>query len=246
ANKEILACDGSAYQSLRDAEREGGGRLLGESTVGAGLPIARTLETIQGAGDRVVRIEASLSGTIGLILDQLATGRALAAIVEEAVAKGFAEPDPREDLLGRDMTRKAVILARMAGLSESVAVEPFAPMSSGDVSDPSVREALDRAGAGISQRLSAAKERGEEVKYLAVIDRAEGASLRLREIETTSPLCGMLGAEVGAAIWTELNGERPIVVRGTGAGADPTAFGVISDLATIASFMGVGVVGGGA
>ncbi|MEM9065203.1 MAG: aspartate kinase [Planctomycetota bacterium] len=236
ANKEILACSTERYRELRSVSARTGAMLLGEATIGAALPVARTLRTIRGAGDQVLRIEASLSGTIGYLLGEIAAGERLSQTVARAVELGYAEPDPSADLLGSDMQRKAIILKRLAGFegTDNVLVEPFVDVNGLTPNTPDFDSRLDEAGAVITRRIEEAKKSGATLRYLLKLVPSDKPSVGFVETHSGSSFDGMHGSESRIVIHTELNGDRPLVISGAGAGARPTAAAVLGDLAMVA------------
>jgi len=235
ANKETHAAPVDAWDGVLGAARRGGAMIRGESTVGAGLPVARTIETVLASGDRITRIDAALSGTIGYLLGRLGAGEALGEAILGAIEQGYAEPDPRADIHGEDLRRKARILGRLAGFPEGAEiVEPFCEIPDADPRSGASLAAMDRAGAALRERMDRCRAIGAELGYACSVD-ADGTR-RVGFVERTGdhPMFGIRGIEACAAIRTELTGEPGVVVRGAGAGAEPTASGVLADLAIIA------------
>ena len=130
ANKKPLAGSEANYRRLHETAEATGRRLLYEATVGAGLPVIDTFRKLVASGDRILRVDGCVSGTLGYVLSAVEAGEAFSAVVREAVDKGYAEPDPRDDLLGRDAGRKGLILARLLGYHGVGPVpEPLVPAS---------------------------------------------------------------------------------------------------------------------
>lgn len=233
-----LANSGSydSWLALRGAAREGGARFLYGANVGAGLPVVSTLRDLVATGDEVLRIEAVLSGTISFIFNNLSATRPFSSLVREAMARGYAEPDPRVDLSALDAARKTLILAREAGLHAEpaeVGIEPILPPgfpSLGVTATPRDFLAdLAAADAALEERRRAAGARGRVLRYVAAIEGGR-ATLGFREVEPGHPLAGLAGADNLVSFTTARYAEQPLVVRGPGAGAEVTAAGVLADV----------------
>jgi aspartokinase/homoserine dehydrogenase 1 len=204
-----------------------------EATVGAGLPVLCTLGDLIRTGDRVLRIEGVLSGTLAHLCDRLDAGDTLSAAVRNALQLGMTEPDPRDDLAGQDVVRKLVILARTAGFDlepEAVQAEPF-------LDDPKLFE-LDESSwwdrlaahdAAIARRWNEARKHGNRSAYLATF--ADGhASVRLEEVPPEHPVASLSGTDNMVAFTTRRYPTHPLVIRGPGAGPEVTAAGVLADI----------------
>lgn len=221
ANK--TAASGNVAAELKELALRSGTQLRYETNAGAGLPVINTIHDLVRTGDRIVRIEAVLSGTLNFVCNRLAEGCAFSEAVLEAKAKGYSEPDPRIDLSGEDVRKKAVILAREAGWNmdkDNVRLVPFAEVNN-DITAEAYLAALaeqDKMFAGKTQQL----------RYVVSIT-AEGAEVALREVAADSPLYSLADAENIVMI----NSERydlPLIIRGYGAGAEVTAAGVFADI----------------
>lgn len=207
-----------------------------ETNVGAGLPVLSTLRDLLSGGDRVERVEGILSGSLSFLCGLLEDGAAFSEAVHEAKRLGFTEPDPREDLSGLDAARKALILHReLGGRSEldQVEVESLLPESfdaSGKVEEFMLHaKALD---APLRDHAKALKERGKAIRIVAEADAA-GARIRVRALPESHPLRAIRDGENALAFHTEAYQEKPLVVRGYGAGAAVTAGGLLADLLKI-------------
>ena len=236
ANKLANSGSYASWLALREAARNGGARFHYGANVGAGLPVISTLRDLVATGDEVLRIESVLSGTISFIFNNLSPARPFSSLVREAMARGYAEPDPRVDLSALDAARKALILAREAGLHAEpadVEIEPILPPGLPSPAVPAspadFLSGLAAADGPLEARRRAAEARGRVLRYVAAIE-AGRASLGFREVEPGHPLAGLVGADNLVSFTTARYAEQPLVVRGPGAGAVVTAAGVLADL----------------
>jgi aspartokinase/homoserine dehydrogenase 1 len=225
------------YKTLTSFSRERGIPYLYETTVCAGLPVISTLRDLFLSGDRVRRIEAVLSGTLSFIFNNFDGGKPFSALVREAKAKGYTEPDPRDDLNAMDAARKALILARECGLSlefSAVEIEPILP--SGCFTAPDVEsffKELEKSDGDFEKRRADAAAGGRVLRYVAVIE--EGAArLSLRDEAEGSPFRSLTDSDNIVVITSDRYASLPMVIKGPGAGAQVTAGGVFADIVRIA------------
>jgi aspartokinase/homoserine dehydrogenase 1 len=236
-NKRANAGSFDYYRRLTAYSRERGIPYLYETTVCAGLPVISTLRDLFFSGDRVRRIEAVLSGTLSFIFNNFDGSRPFSALVREAKAKGYTEPDPRDDLNAMDAARKALILARECGMSlefANVDIEPILPAACFKAPgvDAFFRE-LEKSDAAFEKRRSAAAAAGKSLCYVAVIE--EGAArLSLRPESEGSPFRSLVDSDNIVVITTDRYSKLPMVIKGPGAGAQVTAGGVFADIVRIA------------
>lgn len=232
ANKRGVSGSGELYRTLQEASARGGG-LYTETTVGAGLPVLRTLADLVATGDRVDRIEGVLSGTLSYLASRAMDEGPFSALVREAHAIGFTEPDPRDDLSGLDVARKLVILARTVGMDiepEAVEVEPMLPVDAwASLELNAFWEVLPEADAAMAARIHGVKERGNRLVYLAEIS-GDGARVGLREVDPTHPCYTLPAGDNLFAIHSRHYRTTPLVIQGPGAGPDVTAAGVFADI----------------
>ena len=232
ANKVPLAAAQSRVDRLYAAARESGADLLHEATVGAGLPVIDTLRKLIEAGDRVTAIEGCPSGTLGFLFGRLGAGHAFSSALHQAIAAGYTEPDPRIDLSGLDVARKALILARIIGFRgdlESVRVESLVPEPLANVSRDEVLSRVRDLDEPWRQRVESARARGSVLRYRARVTR-RSVQVGLAEVPVTNPLSLLHGTDNQFSFKTARYHTQPLVITGPGAGPAVTAAGVYNDL----------------
>ena len=232
ANKLAFSSSMERFQTLRVLGAQGMG-IFFETTVGAGLPVLRTIEDLISTGDTIQRIEGVLSGTLSFICDRLMVGTPFSAALREADERGFTEPDPREDLGGRDVARKLVILGRIAGFSlemDDVEVEPLLPDQPW-VTGPleAFWEKLPEVDAEFNERRAAAVADDTALVYLGSVEDGR-ATVRMTGVPASHACSGLSSSENLIAITSRRYAETPLVVRGPGAGPEVTAAGVFADV----------------
>ncbi len=232
ANKVPIAGAQARVDQLHEIARAGGAEILHEATVGAGLPVIDTLRKLIDAGDRVSAIEGCPSGTLGFVFGQLGRGTSFSTALRDAIAAGYTEPDPRVDLSGLDVARKALILGRIIGFRgdlEAVRVESLVPRSLQDVAIDEFLARMPELDAVWAARVEAARSRGAVLRYRA---RATRRSVRvgLAEVPATDPLSLLHGTDNQFSFTTRRYKAQPLVITGPGAGPAVTAAGVYNDL----------------
>lgn len=238
ANKIASSSTYASYLKLKETAREKGVRFHFETNVGAGLPIIAPINDLVKSGDKIIRLEAVLSGTLNFIVNTLSKDNKLSDVINEAKEKGYSEPDPRVDLSGTDVMRKLLILAREAGYmmeKEDVEVEPFVPQSYIDL--PSLDAFMSKVGElneqFENQRLQL-EAQGKRLRYAARL--ADGkAKVGLVEVDRSHPFYDLEGSNNIILIWSEHYNEHPMQIKGYGAGADVTAAGVFADIIKVAN-----------
>ncbi len=211
------------YRELKEHAQRGNVKFFYETTVGAGLPIIGTLNDLVASGDEIIRIEAVLSGTLSYIFNTFREGIAFSAVVKDAQAKGYTEPDPRDDLSGKDVARKLLILAREIGI----------PAEEGAVA---VESLADRSDADLEALRSSAAAKGEVLRYIARIEGGR-AGVALVPVGPQHPFYSLSGSDNIVSFTTKRYFDRPLVVKGPGAGTDVTAAGVLADILRVASYL---------
>ncbi|HZY78706.1 MAG TPA: bifunctional aspartate kinase/homoserine dehydrogenase I [Cyclobacteriaceae bacterium] len=238
-NKKANSGHYERYAALKAVARKRGVKFLYETNVGAGLPVINTLNDLLLSGDKVIRIQAVLSGTLNYIFSSFVLGKSFSAIVGEARTKGFTEPDPRDDLNGMDVGRKILILAREAGVKleiNDVKIENLVPKELTKVkSVDEFMSQLPKFDSHFEGLRADAATRGEKLRYMAVLDDS-GVRTELTGVNQQHPFYSLSGSDNIILITTERYNERPMVIRGPGAGAEVTAAGVFADIIRIANY----------
>jgi aspartokinase/homoserine dehydrogenase 1 len=236
ANKRPLSGSRRDSERLRDAARARGRELRFEATVGAGLPILDTYRKLVESGDRVSKIEGCLSGTLGFLLTEVEKGRPFSRSLRLAMERGYTEPDPRDDLSGADVGRKALILARLLGFGGEpgdVEVESLVPPRLRKIPRARFLERLEELDPAWEERVSRARSRRRVLRYLASVTRRR-IQVRLAEVEPVSPFAGLSGTDNQVAFTTRRYRTNPLVIQGPGAGLAVTAAGIFNDVAELA------------
>jgi aspartokinase/homoserine dehydrogenase 1 len=244
-NKQAGSADLAFYRTLHEARRAGSSRFLYEATVGAGLPIIQTVRDLRETGDRVDRIEGILSGTLSYLFNVWDGDQPFSALVRDAKAQGFTEPDPRDDLSGKDVARKLVILARETGLDlelTDVALEGLVPDSLQQCSATEFLERLPELDDLMRERFLAAQAHGRALRYVGRLDTDTGrATVGLAEYDRSHLFANISLTDNVVSFTTARYNRNPLVVRGPGAGPDVTAGGVFGDLLRVCAYLGAHV-----
>ncbi|WP_183581053.1 bifunctional aspartate kinase/homoserine dehydrogenase I [Mucilaginibacter sp. X5P1] len=224
------------YTTFRDTARQHGVDFFYETNVGAGLPIIRTLKDLMNSGDRVQRIEAILSGTISFIFNNFKGDANFHDVVKMAQEKGYTEPDPRDDLRGTDFMRKMLILARDAGYAleaSDVEIESMLPKACLDAqSVDDFYAALKTEDAFFANLKNSAEQDGKVLRYIGKLEDGKVA-ITLQMVDENHPFFTLSGSDNIISFTTDRYKERPLVVKGPGAGAEVTAAGVFADLINV-------------
>src|SRR5947208_64494 len=236
ANKRPITVSRRRYDDLRATAAAHGRQLLHEATVGAGLPIMDTYAKLVGSGDRVQRIEGCPSGTLGYLFGALGRGRRVSQALRGAIAKGYPEPDPREDLSGMDVARKALILGRLLGFPgelKDIAVESLVPPGAERLTPEEFLARLEEYDAPWTRRLAQARRRGGALRYRAIVTRRR-IRVGLVVVDASSPMASLNGTDNQFIFTTTRYRKNPLVITGPGAGPAVTAGGILNDVLKLA------------
>ena len=247
ANKKPLTIEQEVYDRLTSAGATASGLERGtpvrqlahtrwETTVGAALPVIATLNRLMGCGDEVQRIAGTFSGTLGFAMTGLEAGQPFSAIVREAHRLGYTEPDPRDDLGGVDVARKALILARGLGWRmnlDEVAVQGLYPAELDSLSVAEFMDALPQLDAEFAARVDEAKANNKVLRYAAQVENGV-CRVGPTTVPATSPLGSLSGTDNLVEFTTTWYTPNPLVIQGRGAGTEVTASGVLSDIVELA------------
>ncbi len=233
ANKKPLAGTWERHERLWRIARERGRSIKFEATVGAGLPVIDTFKKLDEAGDRVLSIEGCVSGTLMHVLSAVSAGRPFSEAVREAVDRGYAEPDPREDLSGRDAARKGLILARMLGYqgpppdAQDLVPGPYAALKL-----PEFMRRLPELDASWADQVARAAAKGHVFRYV-VAASARRVTAGLKQVPLDNPMGMASGTSNIIVFRSKRYNTVPLVVSGPGAGAAVTAAGIVNDLCSL-------------
>ena len=228
------------YQQLKQRAMQAGVKFLYETNVGAGLPVIRVLQDLKDSGDRVHKIEGVLSGTLSYLFNSFTEGTTFSEVVRQAREKGFTEPDPRDDLNGMDVARKILILAREIGVPlelSDVTIENILPEACQQASSvEAFFAALQKNDSLFEERRQQAEAAGQRLRFIATLEDQQ-ASVRLVATGPSHPFYTLSGSDNVISYTTDRYRERPLVVKGPGAGAEVTAAGVFADLISISNYL---------
>ena len=241
ANKIPLTVDQEVYDRLtRAGATTDSPRHLGQSrwetTVGAGLPMIATLTRLVASGDEIARAAGTFSGTLGYVMTGLQEGNPLSEVVREAHKLGYTEPDPRDDLGGIDVARKALILARGMGWRigmDAVKVAGLYPSHMDGLSVDEFLDALPQLDDDFAARVQAAADNGQVLRYAATVEHG-ACQVGPTVVDADSPLGRLTGTDNLVEFHSKWYSPNPLVIQGRGAGVDATAAGVLSDIIELA------------
>eukprot|EP00545_Synedropsis_sp_CCMP1620_P011602 CAMPEP_0119003456 /NCGR_PEP_ID=MMETSP1176-20130426/571_1 /TAXON_ID=265551 /ORGANISM="Synedropsis recta cf, Strain CCMP1620" /LENGTH=358 /DNA_ID=CAMNT_0006955061 /DNA_START=53 /DNA_END=1129 /DNA_ORIENTATION=+ len=232
--KDLLLAAASSTASTSGKQQQQQQRLLHETTVGAGLPTLGTLQALKASSHEIHVVQGILSGTLAFVLGQVAGGKStLSQAVVDAKALGYTEPDPRDDLNGMDVARKAIILARLAGMEgvelDKLTIESLVPEQLQDCGVDEFMDKLSDYDAIMTDRVAKVEASGGRLHYAAKVDVAQNkVEVGLLSCEASHPF-NNAGPDNMVAITTNFY-TRPLVIQGAGAGGDVTATGVLTDI----------------
>ncbi len=238
-NKKANSGSMEQYLNLKKIAKKRGVKFLYETNVAAGLPVINTLQDLMLSGDKVIKIEAVLSGSMNFIFSEFEKGASFSEVVKIAKEKGYTEPDPRDDLSGMDVARKILILGREAEQNiefDSVTVEGMVP---GDcVVTASVDEFFEKLKAHDAEfelLREVAQVKGEKLRFMATLENG-AAKVGLNSLKLDHPFSSLKGSDNMILLTTERYHDFPMIIRGPGAGADVTAAGVFADVIRIGNY----------
>ena len=237
ANKIAASSAYENYARLKETALSRGVKFRFETNVGAGLPIIGTINDLRNSGDKILKIEAVLSGTLNFIFNEISATVPFSETVRRAKEQGYSEPDPRIDLSGTDVVRKLVILAREAGYKveqSDVEKKLFIPDSyfSGSLED--FWKDLPKLDADFEKRRKQLEEKGLRWRFVATFDHGK-TSVALQTVDRNHPFYNLEGSNNIVSLTTERYKEYPMLIQGYGAGASVTAAGVFANIMSIAN-----------
>lgn len=237
ANKVAASSDYENYARLKETARKRGVKYLFETNVGAGLPIINTINDLINSGDKILKLEAVLSGTLNFIFNTISADIPFSQTVRMAKEEGYAEPDPRVDLSGKDVIRKLVILSREAGYrmnQEDVEKHLFIPQSFFEGSLEDFWKNLPSLDASFEAERKQMEASHQRWRFVAKLEHGKG-SVKLEKVDEHHPLYDLEGSNNIILITTERYNQYPMLIQGYGAGASVTAAGVFADIMSIAN-----------
>ena len=237
ANKIAASSEYENYRSLKETARKKGVKFLFETNVGAGLPIINTINALINSGDKILKLQAVLSGTLNFIFNTISAEIPLSKAIWMAKEALYSEPDPRVDLSGIDVTRKLVILSREAGYEvsqEDVEKDLFIPGRYFQGSLDDFWKTIPELDAEFEEKRKKLEAEGKRYRFVAEMDRGK-CRLGLQAVDQSHPFYDLEGSNNIIMITTERYDEFPMIIKGYGAGASVTAAGVFADIISIAN-----------
>ncbi len=237
ANKVAASSDYDNYAALKALAHKRGVKFLFETNVGAGLPIINTINALRNSGDKILKIEAVLSGTLNFIFNTISADIPFSRTVRMAQEEGFSEPDPRIDLSGKDVIRKLVILSREAGYKvnqEDVKADLFIPKEFFDCTMEEFWQKLPSLDADFEQRRKRLEAEHKHWRFVARMENGQ-YSVSLQEFKSDHSFYVLEGSNNIILLTTERYNQHPMLIQGYGAGASVTAAGVFADIMSIAN-----------
>lgn len=237
ANKIACSSEFSNYSYLKNKAKKKGVRFMFETNVGAGLPIINTINDLIRSGDKILKIEAVLSGTLNFIFNTISSDIPLSRTIELAKEKGFSEPDPRIDLSGTDVVRKLLILARESGYEtekDQVKINTFLPDECFEGSLDDFWQKVKKYDAEFEAKRKVLEKENKKWRFVASLDNGN-PSIELKEVSSDHPFYHLEGSNNIITLTTERYYEQPMIIKGYGAGAEVTAAGVFADVIRVAN-----------
>lgn len=237
ANKIAASSEYESYNTLKNIARERNIKFLFETNVGAGLPVINTMNSLTNSGDKIVKIEAVLSGTLNFIFNTISKDIPFSRAIELAKESGFSEPDPRIDLSGTDVVRKLVILTREAGYrveQSDVKKNLFVPQKYFDGSIDEFWSTINELDKQFEETRLKLEKENKRLRFVAKYENGQ-CEVGLQEVSQNHPFYDLEGSNNIIQLQTERYNEYPMIIKGYGAGASVTAAGVFSDIISIAN-----------
>ena len=237
ANKITASGPYETYHNLKETARKTGVKYLFETNVGAGLPIINTMNALTNSGDKVLKLQAVLSGTLNFIFNTISKDIPLSKAIALAKEARFSEPDPRIDLSGTDVIRKLVILSREAGYQinqEDVIKNLFIPDKYFQGTLDDFWKTIPEMDATFEEKRKELEAQGKKFRFVAEMDNGK-CSVGLQEVDRSHPFYELEGSNNIIMLTTERYNEYPMIIKGYGAGAAVTAAGVFADIISIAN-----------
>ena len=237
ANKIAASSSYANYAELKQIARNRGAKFLFETNVGAGLPIIKTINDLIASGDKILKIEAVVSGTLNFIFNKISADVPFSETIRMAKEQGYSEPDPRIDLSGKDVIRKLVILAREAGYKleqDDVEKHLFVPDEYFEGSLEDFWKNVPSLDADFEARRQKLEAENKHWKFVAKLEDGKG-TVSLQEVSRNHPFYGLEGSNNIVLLTTERYNEYPMMIQGYGAGASVTAAGVFADIISVAN-----------
>jgi aspartokinase/homoserine dehydrogenase 1 len=235
ANKIACSSDFNRYRDLKNTARAKGVRFIFETNVGAGLPIINTINDLIRSGDKILEIQAVLSGTLNYIFNTLDADHKLSQVIRSAMELGYSEPDPRIDLSGIDVIRKLIILSREAGYridEKEVSLTPILPEDCFSGTIEEFWKTVVKYDEEFENRRKKLDKENKKWRFVAQLKDGK-AGVSLREVSHDHPLYPLEGSNNIIMLTTERYKELPMIIKGYGAGAEVTAAGIFADIIRI-------------
>ncbi len=237
ANKVAASSPYRNYLELKKLAKEKGVKFLFETNVGAGLPIINTLNDLVNSGDKILKIEAVLSGTLNFIFNNISAQKPFSKVIKQAKEEGFSEPDPRVDLSGVDVARKILILARESGYQiemEDINIHRFIPDIYFDSTLEEFWKKIPELDDHFEEKRKKLEKENKKWRFVAKFENGQ-AEAGLQEVGSTHPFYDLEGSNNLVIYTTERYQEFPMLIKGYGAGASVTAAGVFADLIKVSN-----------
>ncbi len=233
-NKKVASGDYGYFKSVKESAMHSGAKYIYETNVGAALPVISTLKNLVETGDQVLKVEAVLSGTLSYIFNTFGTQVSFSSVVKTAKELGFTEPDPREDLNGLDVARKILILARECGFTkelDDITIQSLlTPIQEKVETIEDFWQELSNNDKAMADLLAQATSKNQRLLYIASLDNTGKIQVGLRSVDSSHPFYGLSGSDNIVSFWTRRYGKNPLVIKGSGAGAEVTASGILGDI----------------